>query len=302
MKLRHLDIFYAVMTCGSLTRAAEVLHISQPAASKALKHAEQQLGLVLFQRIRGKLLPTDEANLLFEEAKEVYQNLDRLRILAQNLSRNPQGKLAIGCLPSLGLNLVPEVTALFIKKHPNIKLTIGTHHTTDILQLLTQQDLDIGIAFNLAIEGGITVFPVADIPLVYVDSQAPAKSPVSLVDIDQDRWIHPGSDSLSQLLQQRHEFQESNISVHTYHMAAEFVRAGLGCSITDIFSAEHTLPESMIYPLKENLHLAVSVFHRADRPLMKAAQNYVNTLSLILKKRNAVVNQKLYSGDENSIV
>lgn len=292
MKLRHLDIFYAVMTCGSLTRAAEVLHISQPAASKALKHAEQQLGLVLFQRIRGKLLPTDEANLLFEEAKEVYQNL----------SRNPQGKLAIGCLPSLGLNLVPEVTALFIKKHPNIKLTIGTHHTTDILQLLTQQDLDIGIAFNLAIEGGITVLPVADIPLVYVDSQTPVKSPVSLVDIDQDRWIHPGSDSLSQLLQQRHEFQESNISVHTYHMAAEFVRAGLGCSITDIFSAEHTLPESMIYPLKENLHLAVSVFHRADRPLTKAAQNYVNTLSLILKKRNAVVNQKLYSGDENSIV
>lgn len=40
MKLRHLDIFYAVMTCGSLTSAAEVLHISQPAASKALKHAE----------------------------------------------------------------------------------------------------------------------------------------------------------------------------------------------------------------------------------------------------------------------
>ena len=40
MKLRHLDIFYAVMTCGSVTRAAEVLHISQPAASKALKHAE----------------------------------------------------------------------------------------------------------------------------------------------------------------------------------------------------------------------------------------------------------------------
>lgn len=165
MKLRHLDIFYAVMTCGSLTRAAEVLHISQPAASKALKHAEQQLGLVLFQRIRGKLLPTDEALLLFDEAKEVYRNLDRLRILAQNLSKNPQGKLAIGCLPSLGLNLVPEVTALFIKKHPNIKLTIGTHHTVDIMQLLTQQDLDIGIGFNLAIEGGITVLPIAEIPL-----------------------------------------------------------------------------------------------------------------------------------------
>nr|WP_314265487.1 LysR substrate-binding domain-containing protein [uncultured Moellerella sp.] len=300
MKLRHLDIFYAVMTCGSLTRAAEVLHISQPAASKALKHAEQQLGLVLFQRIRGKLLPTDEALLLFEEAKKVYQNLDHLRILAQNLAKNPHGKLAIGCLPSLGLNLVPEVTALFIKKHPHIKLTIGTHHTSDILQLLAQQELDIGIGFSLAIEGGITVLPIAKIPLVYVDHLA-ISSPVSLTDIDQQRWIHPGSDSLSQLLQLYHEFPPSNISVHTYHMAAEFVQAGLGCSITDVFSAEHTLPDSMIYPLKEDLHLTVSVFHRADKPLTKAAQNYVNTLSLTLEKRSQRVNQKLYIGDENSI-
>ncbi|PHM30992.1 LysR family transcriptional regulator [Xenorhabdus innexi] len=301
MKLRHLDIFYAVMTCGSLTRAAEVLHISQPAASKALKHAEQQLGLVLFQRIRGKLLPTDEALLLFDEAKEIYRNLDRLRTLAQNLSRDPQGKLAIGCLPSLGLSLVPEVTAQFVKKHPNIKLTIGTYHTTDILQLLTQQDLDIGIGFNLAIEGGITVLPIAEIPLVYIDNKI-KQSPVSLADIDKDRWIHPGFDSLAQLLQEYHEFSASNISVHTYHMAAEFVRAGLGCSVTDIFSAEHTLPEFMIHPLKENLHLSVSVFHRADRPLTKAAQNYVNTLSLTLERRNKLVNQKLYLGNENSIV
>ncbi|MEX7671402.1 LysR family transcriptional regulator, partial [Klebsiella pneumoniae] len=55
MKLRHLEIFYAVMTCGSLSRAAEALNISQPAASKALKSAEMKLGFTLFQRVRGKL-------------------------------------------------------------------------------------------------------------------------------------------------------------------------------------------------------------------------------------------------------
>ncbi len=65
---------------------------------------------------------------------------------------------------------------------------------------------------------------------------------------------------------------QNQILVFIPTMAAEFVQAGLGCSITDIFSAEHTLPESMIYPLKEGLHLAVSVFHRADKPLTKAAK------------------------------
>jgi len=87
MKLRHLEIFYAVMTCGSLSRAAESLNISQPAASKALKSAELKLGFTLFQRVRGKLLPTSEAITLFEKAQTIYQDLDNLRLLADNLAR-----------------------------------------------------------------------------------------------------------------------------------------------------------------------------------------------------------------------
>ena len=58
MRLRHVELFQAVLQTGSLTAAAELLHISQPAASKILQHAEQQLGFALFSRVRGKLLPT----------------------------------------------------------------------------------------------------------------------------------------------------------------------------------------------------------------------------------------------------
>lgn len=102
MKLRHLEIFYAVMTCGSLSRAAEALNISQPAASKALKSAEMKLGFTLFQRVRGKMLPTSEAITLFEKAQSIYQDLDNLRLLADNLARDPRAKITLGCLPSLG--------------------------------------------------------------------------------------------------------------------------------------------------------------------------------------------------------
>ena len=100
MKLRHLEIFYAVMTSGSLSRAAEALNISQPAASKALKSAEMKLGFTLFQRVRGKLLPTSEAITLFEKAQSIYQDLDNLRLLADNLARDPRAKITLGCLPS----------------------------------------------------------------------------------------------------------------------------------------------------------------------------------------------------------
>ncbi len=129
MKLRHLEIFYAVMTCGSLSRAAESLNISQPAASKALKNAELKLGFKLFQRVRGKLLPSSEALTLFEKAQSIYQDLDNLRLLADNLARDPRAKITLGCLPSLGLSLVPELVTDFYQQNSNLVMTLTTEHT-----------------------------------------------------------------------------------------------------------------------------------------------------------------------------
>ncbi|HET7663085.1 MAG TPA: LysR family transcriptional regulator, partial [Rhodanobacteraceae bacterium] len=58
MRLRYIELFHAILTTGSLTGAAKLLNISQPAASKALQHAESQLGFALFSRVRGRLQPT----------------------------------------------------------------------------------------------------------------------------------------------------------------------------------------------------------------------------------------------------
>lgn len=75
-----------------------------------------KLGFTLFQRVRGKLLPTSEAITLFEKAQSIYQDLDNLRLLADNLARDPRAKITLGCLPSLGLSLVPELVTDFISK------------------------------------------------------------------------------------------------------------------------------------------------------------------------------------------
>ncbi len=116
MKLRHLEIFYAVMTCGSLSRAAEALNISQPAASKALKSAEMKLGFTLFQRVRGKLLPTSEADhALFEKSAEHLSGPGQPAPAGrQPGSRSARAKITLGCLPSLGLSLVPELVTDFL--------------------------------------------------------------------------------------------------------------------------------------------------------------------------------------------
>ena len=62
MRLRHVEIFHAVFSNGSIRAAARALNVSQPSVSKMLRHAEDQLGFKLFTVVRGRTMPTDEAH------------------------------------------------------------------------------------------------------------------------------------------------------------------------------------------------------------------------------------------------
>ena len=79
MRLRHIEVFHAVYTCGSITAAAKMLNVSQPSVSKVLAHAEQQLGFALFDRLKGKIIPTQEAERLITHVTDAYENINELR-------------------------------------------------------------------------------------------------------------------------------------------------------------------------------------------------------------------------------
>ena len=76
MRLRHIEIFEAIRRTGSLTQAAAALHITQPAASKLLASAEAQLGFKLFERVKGRLVATREADILTPGVARLNQDLD----------------------------------------------------------------------------------------------------------------------------------------------------------------------------------------------------------------------------------
>ncbi|MDC7252893.1 LysR family transcriptional regulator [Wohlfahrtiimonas chitiniclastica] len=293
MTLRHLEIFYAIMLCGSLTKAAQMLCISQPAASKALKHAEARLGFRLFERKQSKLIPTQEAHILFDQAQSIYGELNQLKELAHNLANHPQGRLSIGCIPSLGLSVVPRVTAQFAVNHPAIDIAIRTDHTETLIDRLMKCDIDFAITFHHVPTHNLTAIPLVKVPLVYLDAK-PQNAPIHMADIEVERWIHPGTDSLAQLIARHRQFQNSHINVETYYMAAEFVKLGMGCTISDIFSAEQTLPIDMLYPINPAMHLDLCLLHRSNLALSSAARHYAQTLKEYLTAQIHTLNQKLY--------
>ena len=101
MKLRHIEVFHAVYQTGSVSGAARALHVSQPSISKVLRHAEAQIGFTLFRVVKGRLAPTEEAHVLFQEVRELQGRIESLQETTKNLRQGGGGHLRLAVLPSL---------------------------------------------------------------------------------------------------------------------------------------------------------------------------------------------------------
>src|SRR3569623_2172401 len=107
MNLRHIEVFHAVYSNGSVMGAARELNVSQPSISKVLAHAESRLGFPLFRRVRGRLVPTEEAHIQIREADEVQGRVRSIRQTAKNLRGGVGAWLRLAVLPALGLDAAP---------------------------------------------------------------------------------------------------------------------------------------------------------------------------------------------------
>src|SRR5476649_2882620 len=122
LNLKQIEVFRAIMLTGSISGAAKLLHVSQPAVSRLISYTEQRLGLLLFQRIKGRLYPTPEARRLFEEVSAVYQSVQRVNDLAENRI----GQLRIASSPNLGQSLMPRAVAIFCQRYPEVRIVLHT--------------------------------------------------------------------------------------------------------------------------------------------------------------------------------
>ncbi|MEJ8852280.1 LysR family transcriptional regulator [Variovorax rhizosphaerae] len=146
MNLRQIEVFRAVMLAGSVTDAARLLHVSQPGISRMLAHIELQVGLALFERKKGRLLPTPEAQALYAEVSEVYGGIRRVTELAEELKSGARLSLRVLTSPSTGLVAVPRAVALLANEFPAARIYIETLPTREMLVRLTNREADLAIS------------------------------------------------------------------------------------------------------------------------------------------------------------
>lgn len=148
MNYRQLETFRAVMLSGSASRAAELLDITQPAVSRTVAELERVVGFGLFERIRGRLIPTPEAKLLLAEVEQSFVGLDRLRAEAARIRDFGAGSIRIASLAALGSTLVPRAIRAFQANHPDVPLTLQVHSSTQVRALVANGSFDLGLVAN----------------------------------------------------------------------------------------------------------------------------------------------------------
>lgn len=146
MNLRHMEVFRAVMATGGVGRAAELLHISQPAVSKLLSQAARHSGLILFDHVKGRLLPTPEARQLYEEVENLWRGVERVKSVSKALAQPQSGSLRIVVSASLSTYLVPKAVALLYDKIPHLQVNIETLVPSIMNDTLLDQSSHLGIA------------------------------------------------------------------------------------------------------------------------------------------------------------
>lgn len=146
MNQRQVEVFQAVMTTGTASRAAQILRISQPAVSKAIQELERSVGFALFFRTKGRLLPTEEARQLYREVEASFVGMAKLRSAAARIKDFGSGEIRVACLSALSTTILPKALSAFHRRHPKVAISLHAPLSSVVRDLVANGSFDLGLA------------------------------------------------------------------------------------------------------------------------------------------------------------
>lgn len=151
VNLELYKVFYTVAKCGSLTKAAQELYISQPAVSQAVKQLEGQLGVSLFNRThRGMELSAAGGKLIYKSVEEALTLIENAENKLMELKNTPAGTVRIGATDTIFAHLLADKIALFNSRFPAVRLELISATSPETLNQLKEGKCDVGF-LNLPI-------------------------------------------------------------------------------------------------------------------------------------------------------
>lgn len=252
-----------------------MLNISQPALSQILLHAEDQLGFKLFDRVRGKLVPTREAEELYPEAERIFSELGALRRRTVDMRFGRTGLIRVAASAPPAMSIVPKALLAFRDAHPDIVVRSLIAPLVNVVEMIRTGDAPVGIVMNNMARPGINVETLGHAELVCVlpeGHRLAGLETVGFADIRGETLISYRADTLpGRLLASAAEAEElpfsPAIEIDISITALPFVRDGFGVAIVDGLLPWEQFPGLVRRPLLPKTTVPIALLTSKDRPL-----------------------------------
>ncbi|ACG78786.1 transcriptional regulator, LysR family [Phenylobacterium zucineum HLK1] len=239
LNLRQIEAFKAVIENGTISRAAQVLNVSQPAMSKLVAHLEYDTGLRLFDRVKGRLAPTEHGMRLYEEVGRIFGGIRQVENVVEAIRREQQGRLAIGVLPALASSFIQQAATDFLKARPAIFCSVQSLSSQWVVDWLIARKLDVGLVSARVDNPYVTLEPLMLQPLACVmpkDHPLATKRLIEPDDLEGAPFIAFDSDIyvshlVSEMFESYRVTPQIALVANNALTVCEFVGAGLGVSL-----------------------------------------------------------------------
>ncbi|MEK5389150.1 LysR family transcriptional regulator [Margalitia sp. FSL K6-0131] len=241
---QYLHVFVTVVEKGNFSRAAEELHMTQPAVSQYIQTLERTVGARLLERTNKYVRLNKAGDAVYHHAKEILGLYTKMQRIVDDLTNKASGALSIGSSYTFGEYVLPHIMAKLQTGYPDIDPTITIANTKEIAELVANHQLDVGIVEGHFKEKNLIVEKLAEDSMVIVASTKLLN--INKNHLEKDTWIvrEPGSGTREA---QESFFQKFNITPKklmefgSTQLIKESVEAGLGISLLSNWTIQKEL-------------------------------------------------------------
>ncbi len=290
VNFRHLEVFYAIMTNGTVTAAAKQLGVSQPSVTTTLKHAEAKMGVELFHRESGRMVPTAEARQLFEEAERAHEALAAFGIVAERLRVRRGGYVRIAAVPTISLELLPDAIVEFQSHHPSFRYSVSTLNTDEIINQMDSRKgtFNLGFTIGHSPSNGLAYSDIGQCEILAVIPSDWEIADGDGIDLSalKDRPFVSSFDNSALAIESRRVFADNGLDPvivarsHSYYVAGALVQRGIGYSLLDTLTIRalrnnRSMASVTVRRLKERPTLAIAAVIPSQRQLSKPVKAFI---------------------------
>ncbi|MCW3477301.1 LysR family transcriptional regulator [Limobrevibacterium gyesilva] len=289
-----MEVFRAVIETGSVTAASRVLHVSQPAVTALLRHTEDQLGFRLFDRVKGRLAPTAEARTLYAEIVHVFDRVDVVNRVVEDMRDSRVGTLDLVAIPALALTLLPTVIGAFTARGRQVQIRFHMRTRQEMVDQVSSGAADLGFGFLSPASPRITIREIAQGDLACILPRGHVlceRAEISVGDLRGYPVIGYTSRQglapiINGLLAEARVAVCCPIEVGLIINAWSLVSQGAGIAIVDPHSGYQELfPNVVSRPLRPKISITLEALQAADRPLPRLAASFLAHIDRVLSGR-----------------